>query len=110
MSNIDWSKLKTTVERESEQKKIEYDIWKVDRQSRVNNITVTVDNMIFDGDEISQGRMARSVIAADSLEDTTEWTLHDNSVVMVTISQLKTACRLAVEAQTAIWNEDRPTM
>lgn len=84
-----------------------YAKWKADRQAKVDAITVEVDGMVFDGDEISQGRMARAVTAADQLTDTTPWTLHDNSVVTVTALQLKTACRLAGEAQTLIWNDGR---
>ncbi|MGS3129990.1 DUF4376 domain-containing protein [Aeromonas caviae] len=87
-----------------------YQEWKVERQQRVDAITVEVDGFIFDGDEVSQNRMARAVTAADQLTDTAPWTLHDNSVVTVTALQLKTACRLAGEAQTAIWNEGRPSL
>jgi len=85
-----------------------YSAWKQERQAKVETITVEVDGMVFDGDEISQGRMARAVAASDAMTETTEWTLHDNSVATVTIRQLKAACRLAGEAQTAIWNEGRP--
>lgn len=87
-----------------------YQEWKAERQQRVDAITVEVDGFIFDGDEVSQNRMARAVTAADQLTDTTPWTLHDNSVVTVTALQLKTACRLAGEAQTAIWSEGRPSL
>ncbi|MFQ2442250.1 DUF4376 domain-containing protein [Aeromonas caviae] len=85
-----------------------YQEWKAERQQMVDAITVEVDGFIFDGDEVSQNRMARAVTAADQLTDTTPWTLHDNSVVTVTALQLKTACRLAGEAQTLIWNDGRP--
>ncbi|MGS3128142.1 DUF4376 domain-containing protein [Aeromonas caviae] len=85
-----------------------YQEWEAERQQRVDAITVEVDGFIFDGDEVSQNRMARAVTAADQLTDTTPWTLHDNSVVTVTALQLKTACRLAGEAQTLIWNDGRP--
>lgn len=87
-----------------------YQEWKAERQQKIDAITVEVDGFIFDGDEVSQNRMARAVTAADQLTDTTPWTLHDNSVVTVTALQLKTACRLAGEAQTAIWNEGRPSL
>lgn len=106
--NIDWSQVVTASDRATEQAKVDYDAWKADRQGRVDAITVIVDEMEFNGDETSQNRMARAVTAADQLTDTTPWTLHDNSVATVTIRQLKAACRLAGEAQTAIWNEGRP--
>ncbi|WP_429060933.1 DUF4376 domain-containing protein [Aeromonas hydrophila] len=85
-----------------------YGEWKAERQSQVDAIIVEVDGLIFDGDEVSQNRMARAVTAADAMTETTEWTLHDNSVATVTIQQLKAACRRAGEAQTLIWNEGRP--
>jgi len=89
-----------------------YQEWKAERQQMVDAITVEVDGFIFDGDEVSQNRMARAVAvaAADAMTETTEWTLHDNSVAIVTVQQLKTACRLAGEAQTAIWNQGRPSL
>ena len=108
--SIDWSKMRTAEQLAAEQALADYEAWKAERQERVNAITVEVDGMAFDGDELSQGRMARAVTAADQLTDTTQWTLHDNSVVTVTAQQLKTACRLAGEAQTAIWNEGRPSL
>jgi len=85
-----------------------YIAWKVQRERDVSLIRVAVDGLVFDGDEDSQSRMARAVAAADSLQETTEWTLADNTVVTVTVQQLKTACRLAGEEQTRIWNEGRP--
>ncbi|WP_439830447.1 DUF4376 domain-containing protein [Aeromonas caviae] len=105
--SIDWSKMRTAEQLAAEQAQADYEAWKAERQQRVDAITVEVDGFIFDGDEVSQNRMARAVTAADQLTDTTPWTLHDNSVVTVTALQLKTACRLAGEAQTLIWNDGR---
>jgi len=105
--SIDWSKVVTAEDKVAKQAVADYETWKRDRQERVDAITVEVDGMVFDGDEISQNRMARSVTASASLDEMTYWTLHDNSVVQVTAQQLKTACRLAGEAQTAIWNDGR---
>ena len=77
------------------------------RAVAVASITVTVDGMVFDGDEKAQERMARTVTAAAStgasMEDTTVWVLHDNTVATPTIRQLATALRLAGEAQTRLW-------
>lgn len=85
-----------------------YAEWKLERESKVAAITVEVDGLLFDGDETSQNRMARVVIAANDPADTTYWALHDNRVELVTAAQLKAACRLAGEEQTRIWNEGRP--
>lgn len=73
------------------------------RDLNVSQITVTVAEMLFDGDEVSQNRMARAICAMDDL-DTTSWTLADNSVVTVTKEQLKEALRLAGIAQTELWS------
>ena len=69
----------------------------------VGNITVTTQaGNTFDGDEISQSRMARAIASSDPLE-TTQWKLADNSIITVTREELKEALRLAGEAQTLIW-------
>ena len=82
-------------------------IAKSERATAVASITVEVDGMTFDGDEKAQERMARTVTAATttgaSMDDTTTWVLHDNTVAQVTVRQLATALRLAGEAQTALW-------
>lgn len=105
---IDWSKRITVEDKDRQQCERAYGSWKAERLEKVGAITVEVDGLVFDGDEDSQSRMARAVTAANALTDTTQWTLHDNSVVLVTAQQLKTACRLAGEAQTLIWNDGRP--
>lgn len=76
---------------------------KAERAAAVAAITVTVDGMVFDGDEKAQERMARAVSMADSLEEETEWVLHDSTVAIVTAAQLRRACRAAGKAQTALW-------
>ena len=80
---------------------------KAERAAAVAAITVEVDGMTFDGDEKAQERMARTVTAATatgaSMDDTTVWVLHDNTVATVTVRQLATALRMAGEAQTKLW-------
>lgn len=80
---------------------------KATRAAAVAAITVEVDGKVFDGDEVAQERMARTVTAATatgaSMDDTTTWVLHDNTVVQVSIRQLAMALRLAGEAQTSLW-------
>ena len=72
------------------------------RASDVASIIVEVDGMKFDGDETSQDRMARSIVALNENE-TVQWVLADNTIAQVTKEQLRQALRLAGEAQTAIW-------
>ncbi len=76
---------------------------KVKRAAAVASITVEVDGMVFDGDEVAQERMARAVLMAESYEEKTTWVLADNTVAMVTADQLRRACRAAGQAQTALW-------
>ena len=76
---------------------------KAERAAAVEAITVEVDGMEFDGDETAQERMSRAVNMADSMDEETEWVLHDNTVAVVTAAQLRQACRKAGKAQTALW-------
>lgn len=80
---------------------------KQERSNAVSKITVEIDGMIFDGDEVSQERMSRTVVAAAATGEpgdaTTTWILHDNTIAQPTISQLARALRAAGEAQTKLW-------
>ena len=77
---------------------------KAEREDYVKRIVVEVDGMKFDGDEVSQDRMARSIIALD-LGEKVQWVLADNTVAQVTRAQLREALRKAGTAQTAIWSD-----
>lgn len=105
---IDWHLKITASEKQLKQAEVDRQAWKMARQEAVTKITVEVNGLIFDGDEDSQNRMARTVAAADLMTETTEWTLADNTVATVSVQTLKTACRLAGEAQALIWNDGRP--
>lgn len=72
------------------------------RQAQVDAITVEVQGMVFQGDEISQTRMARAITALQP-EETILWVLADNTAVQATREQLIEALRLAGQAQAAIW-------
>lgn len=80
---------------------------KSERADAVSKITVTVDGMVFDGDETSQERMSRTITAAVAtgapMTATTTWVLADNTVAQVSITQLAQALRAAGEAQTDLW-------
>lgn len=75
---------------------------KIERANYVSKLIVEVDGLKFDGDETSQDRMARSIVALNDGE-TIQWILADNTIVNVTKEQLRQALRLSGEAQTAIW-------
>ena len=80
---------------------------KAERAAAVSRITVTVDGMVFDGDETSQERMSRTITAAlatgEDMSATTTWVLADNTVAQVSITQLAQALRAAGEQQTKLW-------
>ena len=75
---------------------------KSERADAVAKIVVEVDGMKFDGDEVSQGRMARSAVAMTE-DETITWVLNDNSIAQVTKTQLLKALRLSGEEQTRLW-------
>lgn len=75
------------------------------RAAAVAAITVTTaDGKTFDGDETSQDRMARAIVAMQLAgAASTLWILADNTPAQVTVAQLGEALALAGAAQTAIW-------
>lgn len=108
--SIDWSKAVTAEDRQRQQDEIGYQSWKAARHVAVAAITVEVGGRIYDGDEISQNRMARVVAAAGSLDDVVSWTLADNSTAFVTARELKEALCLAGLKQTELWDAGRPAL
>lgn len=77
---------------------------KAERANAVAKITVEVDGMKFNGDEVSQSRMARSAVAMND-EETITWVLADNTIAQVTKVQLLQALRLSGEEQTRLWTK-----
>lgn len=71
------------------------------KQVAAIKVTTSAGNT-FDGDEVSQGRMARAITAMVDA-DTTAWVLADSTVIEVSREELREALRLAGEAQTEIW-------
>lgn len=78
---------------------------KAARTAAVVAITVTTAaGNTFDGDETSQTRMARAIIALSTgLAPSVGWVLADNSVIQATAAELTEALVLAGQAQAAIW-------
>jgi hypothetical protein len=75
------------------------------RAAAVEAITVTTAaGHTYQGDETSQGRMARAIIALNTgLAPSVTWVLADNSVIQATAAELTEALVLAGQAQAAIW-------
>ncbi|MNL09282.1 hypothetical protein D3C87_1300370 [compost metagenome] len=82
------------------------ELWKAQREQLVAAITVTTtQGNTFDGDEISQGRMARAILGLQSQPEgsTVQWVLTDNTVLDVGIAELQQALTLAGLRQTELW-------
>lgn len=78
---------------------------KVARDAAVEAIKVTTAaGNTFDGDETSQTRMARAIVAMQATNTPTiTWVLADNSVIQASASELTEALALAGAAQAAVW-------
>lgn len=105
---IDWSQVVSVADKEQQAFEAGYARWKQERAAQVDAITVTIGECVYQGCELSQGRMARAIAAAASDSDTVEWTLADNTVVTVEAGQLREVLRQSGMRQTEIWNNGRP--
>ena len=100
---IDWSQVVTPEYKAEQIIKATREAWKSDRASAVTAITVTTTaGNTFDGDEISQGRMARAILALPDGQ-TVRWVLHDNTEIDATAAELREALALAGAEQARLW-------
>ncbi|WP_194709957.1 DUF4376 domain-containing protein [Pseudoalteromonas sp. S16_S37] len=76
--------------------------FKQTRMQELAKLTVEVDGMEFDADELSQQRMARALVVMQD-DESTSWILANNDVAQVSKAQLFEACKLASAQQTALW-------
>lgn len=85
--------------------KISREAFKNERELAVSRITVEVSGVVFDGDEVSQGRMARAIVGMQSKPEgsTVQWVMHDNTIASVGIAELQEALTLAVLRQAELW-------
>lgn len=95
------------VEDERIKKETEYQNWKTERQNKVDNLEITHNDIIYQGDETSQIRMSRAISVMNDTE-TTEWVAKDNSIQILNKSDLSDILKEAGIRQTQIWNEGRP--
>lgn len=83
--------------------------FKSKRAAAVASIVVTTAaGNTFDGDEISQGRMARAILALPDGQ-TVRWVLHDNTEIDATAAELREALALAGAEQARLWVTDTTT-
>jgi hypothetical protein len=100
---IDWSQVITPEYKAEQVIKATREAWKSERSAAVQAITVTTaTGNTFDGDEISQGRMARAILALPDGQ-TVRWVLHDNTVIDATGLELREALALAGAEQARLW-------
>ncbi len=78
---------------------------RVVKERLVSRIKVTTSTgKVFDGDEKSQERILRAInIATITGDTTTQWKMADNSIVEVTLEELKEALSLAGQEMSRIW-------
>ncbi|BBN81951.1 hypothetical protein PA25_19360 [Pseudoalteromonas sp. A25] len=76
--------------------------FKAQRTANVAAITVSVDGLEFDGDELSQQRMVRAILIMSDT-DKQQWVMANNEVVEVSKAQLTQACQLALQKQSQLW-------
>lgn len=81
------------------------EVAKSQRQAAVEKIIVTTAaGHRFDGDETSQNRMARAIVALQATGTTSVmWVLADNTAIDASAAELSEALALAGAAQAAIW-------
>lgn len=81
------------------------DIAKIERTKAVAAIKVIISTgKIFDGDEVSQTRMARAIIGLQAVGlPSITWVLADNTETDATLAELTEAMILAGQAQSAVW-------
>lgn len=81
------------------------EVAKQQRAIAVSAIKVTTSTgKVFDGDEASQGRIARAIIGLQAANvGQIAWTLADNSVADVTLAELIEALILAGKEQANLW-------
>lgn len=78
---------------------------KAQRQAAVDAIKVTTQaGHTFDGDETSQTRMTRAVLAMQATgTPSVTWVLADNTVIQATVPELTEALALAGAEQASLW-------
>ena len=79
---------------------------KSERAQAVQDIAVTVDGMVFDGNEDAQRRISVAIATANiSGQTEVEWVLKDNTVVLVTLEQLEKVLVLSMQKMQELWTK-----
>lgn len=79
---------------------------KSERAQAVQDIAVTVDGMVFDGNEDAQRRISVAIATANiSGQTEVEWVLKDNTVVLVSREQLEKVLVLSMQKMQDLWTK-----
>lgn len=79
---------------------------KSERAQAVQDIAVTVDGMVFDGNEDAQRRISVAIATANiSGQTEVEWVLKDNTVVLVSREQLEKVLVLSMQKMQELWTK-----
>lgn len=71
---------------------------KVEKKAQLDSIVVEVNGKVFDGNETARNNMLSSIQASQLLNIESEyWKLADNSIVEVTLEEIKEALTLAIQ-------------
>lgn len=77
---------------------------KAERAEAVENITVEVDGMVFDGNEDAQRRITIALTTSDLTgQSEVEWVLKNNTTAMVTRKQLEQVLILSMQKMQELW-------
>lgn len=79
-------------------------LFRMQRSTAVDSITVEVDGLVFDGHEEAQRRMLSAMHVSEEVGLTsTIWRLADNTEVAVTVDQIRQAHALSIIEQGKLW-------
>ena len=73
------------------------------RNEAVSKLTVEVDGITFDGNELSQDRMTRTLLCWDPAANSISWVDSSNNIISVTRDQLQKALELSVRQMNQLW-------
>ena len=95
--------IKTAADKEAEAVLAAREAFKASRSEAVKAIQVTTSaGNTFDGDEASQARMARAIIALPA-GGTVNWVLANNAIIAANTDELREALALAGAEQARLW-------
>ena len=75
---------------------------KKERNKLVESLTVEVDGLLFDANELAQTRMTRYILTHKD-DEVVDWVLADNTLVKISVSDLKEVLAKASTEMSNLW-------